>query len=132
MDIKRVTKPSSEHLLGFLVKYKELLERKALRPEFILNVDESGAKPGPQHITKTINTVGKARSGQATPDTEPLRTVLPFVNAAGQVIMLVLIFKKAHASDHSAGKPIYFDEQLSLPIPLLVLLKPNFNKSPCK
>jgi len=38
--------------------------------------------------------------------------VLPFVNAAGQVVMLALIFKKAHASDRSAGEPIYFDEQL--------------------
>jgi len=26
MDMKRVTKPTSEHLLGFLAKYKELLE----------------------------------------------------------------------------------------------------------
>jgi len=70
MDMKRVIKPTLEYLLGFLAKYKDLLDYKALKPEFILNVDESGAKPGPQHSNKSINAVGKARSSQATPDTE--------------------------------------------------------------
>lgn len=109
LDIKRVKAHEGDIITPFIAKYKEVMSSKKLQPHLVFNVDESGAAPGPQHLRKTLNAIGLARSGQATGPTDSLRTVLPFVNAAGEVVMLVLIFKKVAATDTSRGMPIYYD-----------------------
>lgn len=108
MDLKRVTTTTLEHVETFVETYKELLQQYDLKPELIINVDESGAAPGPQNLPQTINAVSGGRCGQVMPPVDTLKTVLPFVNAAGRVLMLVLIFANVHDDENQQAKPIYY------------------------
>jgi len=97
-----------ESVRQFVAKYKELLESNLISPRFIINVDESAAAPGSQHFVQAVNAISDSRSGQVMPPVDSLKTVLPFINAEGQVLMLVLIYANVHAEAAQQAKPIYY------------------------
>ena len=78
MDLKRVTTTTLEHVETFVETYKELLQQYDLKPELIINVDESGAAPGPQNLPQTINAVSGGRCGQVMPPVDTRKNSVTF------------------------------------------------------
>jgi len=93
----------------FLKRYNSFLKVCKKAP---IDLTNQAIAPGPQHDKAVVTTRGSISSGPALAPTDPLKTVLPFINAAGRVIMLVLIFANVHGDDGQLPKPVYHDSDL--------------------
>jgi hypothetical protein len=111
IDLRRLTSATVDSVEGFLKCYEEELSKiPPDRLDLIINADESGIAPGPQHDTRVITARADPNGGPLLIPVDTVKTVLPFVTAAGTVLMVVLIFANVHKSDQKNCTPIYVDD----------------------
>lgn len=111
MDEERIKSISKNYLELFISAYKSLFARFKITAENLLNADEVPCNFAGSESENFLTSAGAKNLGILTTKKEPLRTFMPFVSAAGEVWMVVVIFKLELSPAGKKINKLYFDSE---------------------
>jgi hypothetical protein len=107
LDLARVSIPSVDNIDGFIRCFENLMEQYPFVPELVINGDESPVDAMKAKPSKALVNANVKKHCTIDSPRDSIRTILPFVSAAGSVWMVVYIFKAKSSKNNSTIQPIY-------------------------
>ena len=99
LNLPRLSHGGIEAVDRFIDAASLLIGKHNYEDSWVVNADESPATVMNSEDAKAITNAENVRSGIAKEDKDWIRTILPFVTAAGQVLLVVYIFADNNSDD---------------------------------